>query len=170
MFKKSLFPVNWSHSLSVLKAVIVSYPLCLGLTVHNSLCPLYHFCFKRYDLMTILLYQLLLVLHQCDLAFPFLFLYFPRVCISLCKFVSSESLFLELGFSSNLEVMLSGMFNSFTLIADAAIFRLKTAICSALSIYLVSFDFLLRFTGQIASVCLFLLFFFFLRAPVFRSR
>lgn len=99
--------------------------------------------------MTILLYQLLFVLHQCGLAFPFLFLYFPPVCISLCKFVSSESLFLDLGFSSNLKVMLSGMFNAFTLIADAAIFRLKTAICSALSVYLVSFDFLLCFTGEI---------------------
>ena len=55
--------------------------------------------------------------------------------------------------------MLSGMFNSFTLIADATIFRLKTAICSALSIYLVSFDFLLRFIGQIAFVCLFFFFF-----------
>ena len=160
MYQKSLFPVNWSHLLSVLTAVIVSYPLCLGLTVHNALCPLYHFCFKRYDLMTILLYQLLFVLHQCDLAFPFLFLYFPRVCISLCKFVSSESLFLDLGFSSHLKVMLSGMFNSFTLIADATIFRLKTAICSALSIYLASFDFLLRFIGQIAFVCLFFFSFF----------
>lgn len=83
--------------LSILKAVIVSCPLCLGLTVHNSLCPLYHFCFKRYDLMTILLYWLFVYFAPVHLAFPFLFLYFPPVCIS-CKSVSSESLFLTLAF------------------------------------------------------------------------
>ena len=91
MYKKSLFPVNWSHLLSVLKAVIVSYPLCLGLTVHNALCPLYHFCFKRYDLMTILLYQLLFCT-SVTWHFPF-YSFISHVCVSLCVSLSLQRVY-----------------------------------------------------------------------------
>ena len=130
------FPVshNWSPVLRLLKAFsYVSY-------VSTSLCPLHSLLFMLSFNNQMLKYHpsfFWFLLQQCVLAFRFLSLYFPGVCISLCKFVPSVVYFWTLPFPPVWK-LLFGMFNSFTLIADAIIFRLETAILSCGFLFIIT--------------------------------